>query len=778
MKTLILVLICLCSIPLNAQQTNETHSTVAISPEDFKVLVSDGTHGLPLDHFHKNEQQLLEFVLSESEIQQLIDRGVSFQVIIEDYENHFLQSLLQDGQQRSADCGLANFDEGNMGGYHTFDQMVTHINAMQDQFPELVKVMEIGQSIENRPMYAVKISDNVMTDESADEGVAYFDALTHAREPMSLEATLYYMWWLLENYTTDPEAAYLVDHRELYFVPVANPDGYVYNQTTNPSGGGLWRKNRRDSGNNCFGVDLNRNYSYGWGLDSGSSNIPCSNTYRGEAPFSEPETQAIRDFLVLIQPAIAFTNHTYGDKFLSPWGYVDTLASYELYSEFASEFIPETYDGYGTTSSMLAYTSSGTTRDYLHSEGILAWTPEIGHSFWEPPSVICERVIEFLEPMKYLSWVCGDYACFQDFTLKNDQIWKGDTIAFDIRLKNRGLTKFAPNVVVTVNSAHPALSLINNTEDYGNLGPRQYAESFDAPFRFEVIADLMLGEVIPVDVEVYQNDALSYQKTIYLRAGKENILYQTDFESDNAWFDPALDWDTTALDAMSGFYSFTDSPLDNYSPNSFITLEMDQVFDLSEAVHPIVSFNAKWSLEPLFDEVSFLVSTNGVSWVPLPGWHSNASLKYNQNSHWVQEFIDLSSYSGEPEVYFAFRLESDNSVHSDGFYIDDFKVSDYTEPEEIVAIDDLSSNFGLLSCELVPNPGSMESRLKINSSEVLQVSIIINDMSGKVWMQQKAALLEGRNSIPIEIASLSAGVYNVQILVNNGLEQLKLVVVK
>ena len=96
------------------------------------------------------------------------------------------------------------------------------------------------------------------------------------------------MWSLLEGYNSDEELTYLVNNREMYFVPVVNPDGYVYNQTTNPLGGGLWRKNRSVNSGNCMGVDLNRNFSFEWGNPFGSSFDPCDNTYRGTEAFSEP----------------------------------------------------------------------------------------------------------------------------------------------------------------------------------------------------------------------------------------------------------------------------------------------------------------------------------------------------------------------------------------------------------------------------------------------------------------------------------------------------------
>ena len=112
-----------------------------------------------------------------------------------------------------------------------------------------------------------------------------------------METTLLFMDQLLDDYGHDPEATFLVDQRELFFVPCVNPDGYEYNRTTNPGGGGLWRKNRRANVGGSYGVDLNRNYATGWSApNGGSSPTPTSDTYRGTAPFSEPETAALEAF--------------------------------------------------------------------------------------------------------------------------------------------------------------------------------------------------------------------------------------------------------------------------------------------------------------------------------------------------------------------------------------------------------------------------------------------------------------------------------------------------
>ena len=121
--------------------------------------------------------------------------------------------------------------------------------------------------------------------DSMNEPKLLYNAIHHAREPASLSNIIFYMWYLLERYSIDPEVKYLVDNTQMYFVPCINPDGYIYNENTDPDGGGLWRKNRRNHGGH-YGVDLNRNYGFNWGFNNqGSSSSSQSETYRGDSAF-------------------------------------------------------------------------------------------------------------------------------------------------------------------------------------------------------------------------------------------------------------------------------------------------------------------------------------------------------------------------------------------------------------------------------------------------------------------------------------------------------------
>jgi hypothetical protein len=152
-----------------------------------------------------------------------------------------------------------------MGGYHTYSEMVAQLIQLHAQYPTLTHIDTIGYSLEDRPILAIKVSDNPDVDE--DEPEVFFNGMIHAREPMTMEINLYTIQYLLEAYPYFPNVADLVNTVEAWFVPIINVDGYVYNETTNPGGGGMWRKNRQYNEDGSYGIDLNRNWAFRWGED-------------------------------------------------------------------------------------------------------------------------------------------------------------------------------------------------------------------------------------------------------------------------------------------------------------------------------------------------------------------------------------------------------------------------------------------------------------------------------------------------------------------------------
>ncbi len=195
------------------------------------------------------------------------------------------------------------------------DEIVAMIGQLKEQFPDLVHVEEIGRSLKNRPIYAVRITspDNIEAKPSIS-----FNGMHHAREIMTTEVTTDIMTYLASNYQNaeKPWVQTWLDSLQVWVIPQVNPDGndIVWNEDT------WWRKNARGSGGSTWGVDINRNYPYAWGTCGGSSGSKSSQTYRGESGGSEPETQALMKFIKDKNVAMNVSYHSYSELVIAPYG--------------------------------------------------------------------------------------------------------------------------------------------------------------------------------------------------------------------------------------------------------------------------------------------------------------------------------------------------------------------------------------------------------------------------------------------------------------------------
>ncbi len=188
--------------------------------------------------------------------------------------------------------------------------------------PGFASWSSVGTSIEGRPIKALKLSSTPSVDDPS-KGDVVFVGLHHAREWIAVEMALFLADELLTLRTTDTELQNDLNRLQVWIIPVVNPDGYAYTNTTYR----YWRKNRRLNSDGSHGVDLNRNYGFQWGLLSGSSATPPDETYHGTGPFSEPETTVIRNFLDGRKNLRLFVSyHSFSELYLVPWSYTTAPA--------------------------------------------------------------------------------------------------------------------------------------------------------------------------------------------------------------------------------------------------------------------------------------------------------------------------------------------------------------------------------------------------------------------------------------------------------------------
>ncbi len=268
--------------------------------------------------------------------------------------------------------------------YRTYSDLPLFFHEMQAQYPNLFQLYDVGDTWEkvhgtaNRDIFVARLTNY---DIRTDKPKLFITAEHHAREIITVEVALQFIEDLLKNYGQDPQVRWLLDNREVWVMPMTNPDGYEWVAQLAD-----WRKNTdrpqlcpNGAPPNSYGVDLNRNYGYQWGLDVGSSPEPCMLTYRGHAPFSEPETQAVRDLVQQTHFDLLLSLHSYGDVILYPWGYTyqpapDADGLYRIANRMAETA------GYAAMQSWgVGYLSSGDTTDWAYGElGIPSFTMEIG----------------------------------------------------------------------------------------------------------------------------------------------------------------------------------------------------------------------------------------------------------------------------------------------------------------------------------------------------------------------------------------------------------------
>jgi carboxypeptidase T len=202
-----------------------------------------------------------------------------------------------------------------IAAYHSAETLEDDLRQLAESQPEIAELREIGRSLEERPIWALRIGERRAT-----EHKLLFMGCHHAREWVSVEVPYLLAEHLVKNAGQAPVRDWL-QRGEIWVAPMVNPDGHEFSRTRDR----LWRKNRRQNADGSIGVDPNRNYGYMWGTrnDDISSQVPSDDTYVGPRAFSEPETRAVRNLVARELFSGVLTYHSYSQLILYPWGYTE-----------------------------------------------------------------------------------------------------------------------------------------------------------------------------------------------------------------------------------------------------------------------------------------------------------------------------------------------------------------------------------------------------------------------------------------------------------------------
>lgn len=719
-----------------------------------------------------------------SERSQMESAGINFEVLIDDVSAYYVKrnTVIDASRSSRASCfenqgdsvqTPEGFELGSMGGFYTYEEFLAHLDTMAAQFPNLITMrqpIDTFLSHEQRPIYWVKISDNPQTNESEPE--VLYTAIHHAREPESLTQLIFYMYYLLENYGVNDEVTHLVNNTEMYFVPMLNPDGYIRNQTTDPNGGGLWRKNRKDNGDGTMGVDLNRNYDYFWGLDNvGSSPQTSNETYRGTAPFSEPETQAIKWLCEQNEFDLALNYHAFGNYLIYPWGYTAALSpDSNTFSAMAAAMTVDNNYNAGTGFETVGYLTNGVSDDWMYAEEtMLAMTPEVGGSgdgFWPAVSRIEPIAQDNLNPNLLLSHFAGNYLVASENSPLALPNLSGqlsiEATRLGLRFDQQHEVRLIP---VSSNVISSAQSSVLSAIDLG--------ETQQIQLNYQLDPTTAIGSEVLFDLECVMG-SYSYKTRI-------SKIYGSDIQpiaspSDITEFNVTGSWNTTTEDFTTAPVSFTDSPNANYANSNFGEIEYKRILDLRNATQAYLSFDAQWEIEAGWDYAQVQISeASENNYQPACALYSKEGSEYQDEGqpvwdgvqrNWVKEQVDLSDYLGQ-RVKVKFIMLSDAFVNFDGFYFDDLELNVLLDPNYTGTVDtgywDTLGTVGFNEAmnqenvwSIFPNP--TDGLLNVKSQSNQQAEVIIRNMMGAVVFRQSI-----QTSGALNLSMLSSGMYVVEI---------------
>jgi carboxypeptidase T len=286
--------------------------------------------------------------------------------------------------------------------YHTWQEVAYELDSIASQYTDITELDTIGySSFDTLPIFALKISDNAHVDE--DEPAILYIGCHHAEEILGIEICMYMIDDLLNNYGIDSAHTYWINNREIWFVPLLNPEGQNVVMTQMDT---IWRKNKRDNNNNGFfellydGVDLNRNYDFYF--TNGGSTDPGDEFYRGPYSFSEPEVRAIRDLAYAQNFLFCNTYHSarYGltEVVYYPWswsgGYSPDYPFIRVVADSMSNRIIND-QGNGHYNALPGQGLDGRARNWLYGVcGVFTYCIEVSTTTIPPGSMvddICQR---------------------------------------------------------------------------------------------------------------------------------------------------------------------------------------------------------------------------------------------------------------------------------------------------------------------------------------------------------------------------------------------------
>lgn len=743
--------------------------------------------GVEVEHGILKGDKYVESVISRTTLQTLRENKIRVDILIDDaakeaedrIKTHFRAS---DKIPTAALTGETprNFKLGTFGGFFRLEEIYAEFARMRELYPTLVSAPEtIGTSVEGLPIYAYKICTAEAT--TARKPEVFYNSLHHAREPGGASSLIYYFWWLLEKSADNStaqyaEARYLLSERQLYVVPVVNPDGYLWNQTTNPAGGGMWRKNRRPNQDGSIGVDLNRNYGIAtfWSApNNGSSTNPRSDTYRGTEPFSEPETQAIRDFCNRRNFRTAINFHTFSNLLIYPFSYINReTPDSTYYRALTAEITKDNLYSAGRDLQTVGYAVRGSSDDWMYAglsggRKIMAYTPEVGtpdDGFWPPADRIVHHGTENIATNRLTAWSAGvNLRPVQRYVTESPI--SGST-RFVIEVQNIGIQDALETSALQVRSLARGVTFVRSERMIRPLRSTEISREV-----FDMIFDSTVrnGSIIPAEIIILQ-ERVPRRDTVNVQILEAQRVSLFSERSD------ATNWQLgrwgVITDPITGKNALTDSPQGLYLPNEQNYVQSARAISLVNLRAATLEFQTRWSVESNGDlAVVQLSEDNGLTWKYLktPLMKSGVyapniaagGFGYDGNfPQWIRQECTLNEYLGK-NIFLRFGMISDAASQFDGILVSDVALRLYSDTLQRRSTTTLFDSPIILP-NLVNQGSDIFIQLPLASIDT-PVNISLVNVVGQRVMDTSNLIAASDGTIQLPTSLLARGIYFAEI---------------
>lgn len=616
-----------------------------------------------------------QIIVNEAEIREIHNNKIHYKVLIDDYENYLQEKITQNFAKININLPLG-FQLGSMGGFYKLNEIFQQFENLIQLYPEYFSCIDtIGWSWEGRPIIAYSFGNSKKPGHEV-----LITALHHSREPGTVTNLIYFLTKALNQAKNgNQEYQFLFHNYLIWFIPAVNPDGYEYNAKNYPNGGGLWRKNRRKINDSTYGVDLNRNYGpfdFWDAQNNGSSTNPKNETYRGPAPFSELETQAIRNFTLKRNFQIALNFHTYGGMIIYPFSAVNKETPdsnfYKRFSSFTTNYV-----GYffGRDVTTVGYPTRGSSDDWFYQPDstkgkVIALTVESGYNFdgfWPPINRIIEIAEENFNIIKETIFSSTANLRPENLIYLFDTLRKTGTLI--CKIVNIGISALNSSATIRITPLSDQISIVNPDTTIFEL-PTGSVISLSRKVSITKTY-FRNGSEVPFEISIAVNNLIR-KDTLYCRLYDYKIysLFDSTNWVTNHW---GYEIDSTTLLRI-----LSDSPYKNYSDSLENRLTLRIPFNLN---YNAVEFEiiARWEIEPIYDFCEIEISTdNGKSWESL---QSSRSLPGSGNQYgkqrlgrygfagiypfWTNILFDLNKYLNK-KILLRLSLLSDKARNYDG----------------------------------------------------------------------------------------------------------------